>query len=165
MWQLPHDKSPRPDGMTAEVYTACWGFMDHTLVRMIHEFQSTGSLATGIKDGLIRYIPKKADKRLLKDWRPLTMLNTVYKLIAKLLANRLKLLLPKLINPQQTGFIPGRYILENISIVWLTSDWLRRTKQGALFLKLDFEKAFDRVSHSHIWEAMHFMGIGSHFIR
>ncbi|CAM6096717.1 unnamed protein product [Calypogeia fissa] len=71
------------------------------------------------------------------------MLTTIYKLIAKLFALCLKVFLPRLIDPQQTGFIPGRNILENISSAWLTMDWIRAKRFSALFLKLDFEKAFD----------------------
>lgn len=92
------------------------------------------------------------------------MLNTTYKIIAKILAKRLKRILPSLISRKQTGFIPGRHILENISIAWLTIDWIQRHKTQALFLKLDFEKAFNRVDHSYVWETMHLLGIGNHFI-
>lgn len=132
---------------------------------MIENFWITGILPDSIKDGFIKLIPKKADKILLKDWHPLTMLNITYKLIAKILAVRLKRVLPSLISKQQTGFIPGSHILENISVAWLTFDWIHRNKFPALNLKLDFEKAFDKVEHDYIWETMHLLGIGSHFIK
>ncbi|CAM6097625.1 unnamed protein product [Calypogeia fissa] len=93
------------------------------------------------------------------------MLTTVYKLIAKLLALRLKVFLPDMIDPQQTGFIPGRHILENISTAWLTMDWIRAKRFSALFLKLDFEKGFDRVNHDYLWSTLSHMGLGRNFIR
>lgn len=77
---------------------------------------------------------------------------------------RLRLVLPRIILPQQTGFVPGRNILENISIAWLTRDWLHHTGLPALFLKLDFEKAFDRIEHSYIWETLKQLGFGDLFI-
>jgi hypothetical protein len=92
------------------------------------------------------------------------MLTVVYKIIAELLALRLKVLLPNIINPQQTGFIPGRHILENISLAWLTHDWVKATGQAALFLSLDFEKAFDRVNHAYLWETLAKLGFGMHYI-
>lgn len=165
IWLLPSNKAPGPDGLTAEVFRSCWDFIKEDFMELICEFWLSGVLPEMIKEGLIRLIPKKADKKLLKNWRPLTMLNTTYKILAKLLANRLKKVLPTLISRQQTGFIPGRYISENISIAWLTIDWVPRHKVLALFLKLDFEKAFDKVDHSYIWDTMHLLGIGSHFIK
>lgn len=132
---------------------------------IVEEFWMSHSLPDRIKERLIKLIPKKMDKKLLKDWRPLTILNTTYKILAKLLAIRLKRVLPSLISKQQTGFILGRHILENISIAWLTIDWIQKNLIPSLFLKLDFEKAFDRVDHSYIWETMHLLGIGSHFIK
>lgn len=161
---LPFDKSPGMDGLTPEVLRACWHFMGKDLLAMILKFWETGTLAYSVKDGLIKLIPKKADKRHLKDWRPLTMLTTTYKLIAKLLALRLRVVIPFIISSQQTGFIPGRNILENISVAWLTADWLNLKRIAALFLKLDFEKAFDRVEHSYLWEAMLKLGCGEKFI-
>jgi hypothetical protein len=92
------------------------------------------------------------------------MLTVVYKILAKLLALRLKVLLPTIISPQQTGFIPGRHILENISLAWLAHDWIRSTGNSALFLSLDFEKAFDRVNHEYLWETLAKLGFGAHYI-
>jgi hypothetical protein len=120
------------------------------IAAMIAKFWETKTMVYKIKEGVIKLIPKKVDKRHLKDWRPLTMLTTTYKLIAKLLASRLRLVLPKIINIQQTGFIPGRHILENISLAWLTADWIQKTRYKALFLKLDFKKAFDRVEFDYL---------------
>lgn len=78
------------------------------------------------------------------------MLSTTYKIIEKLLASRLRILLPKLVNEHQTGFIPRRQILENISTTWLAFDWIQLHKLEALFLLLDFEKAFDIVDFEYI---------------
>jgi hypothetical protein len=135
---IPLDKSPGIDGLTAEVHRACWTFMAEDFLAMTIKFWQTGELVTKVKEGLIKLIPKKADKRRLKDWRPLTMLTTAYKIIAKLLALRLRLVIPSLVSTQQTGFVPGRNILENISMAWLTADWLKHTQKQALFLSLDF---------------------------
>lgn len=72
------------------------------------------------KARVMKMVPKKADKRCLKDWCPLTMLSIVYKIIAKLLVNRLSPHNNACISPQQTGLIPGHFILKNISLAWLT---------------------------------------------
>lgn len=90
---------------------------------MVH-FWGTGYLGHKIREGVIKLIPKLPVKLHANDWRALTMLTTVYKILAKLLSNHLKPLMPRIISPQQTGFIHGRNILDNISIAWLTRDWL-----------------------------------------
>jgi hypothetical protein len=77
---------------------------------------------------------------------------------------RLKVLLPNIISPQQTGFIPRRHILENISLSWLAHDWVRSTGNTALFLSLDFEKDFDQVNHDYLWETLATLGFGTHYI-
>jgi hypothetical protein len=138
--------------------------MAQDFLEMTLEFWRTGELVPKMKEGLIKLIPKKADKRRLKDWRPLTMLNVAYKVIAKLLALRLRLILPLIVAPQQTGFVPGRNILENISLAWLTADWLHQQNESALFLSLDFEKAFDRVEHSYLWETLTWLGLDGTFL-
>jgi hypothetical protein len=139
--------------------------MAEDFLAMALEYWKTGELTSKLKEGLIKILPKKADKRRLKDWRPLTMLNVAYKIIAKLLALWLRIVIPSLIAPQQTGFVPGQNILENISLAWLTADWLHTQNQSALFLSLDFEKAFDRVEHSYLWETLEWLGLGGIFLQ
>lgn len=78
------------------------------------------------------------------------MLYVVYKLISKLLATRLSPHCKLIISSQQTGFIPRRFILENVSLAWLTHNSVIRHNKPTLFLKLDFEKAFDQVEHPYI---------------
>lgn len=68
----------------------------------------------------------------------------IYKLIAKLLAERFSPYSRDIISIQETGFIPNRHILENISRAWMTHDWVVHHKLPTLFLKLDFKKAFDK---------------------
>ncbi|CAM6082401.1 unnamed protein product [Calypogeia fissa] len=161
---FPKDKAPGIDGFTAEVFRACWDFISSDMLAMVLDFWNIGQIAQTIKEGVLKLIPQKADKRRFKDWRPLTMLTIMYKILAKLLALRIKLFLPRMISPQQTGFIPGRNILENVSMSWLTMDWIRAKKFPALFLKLDFEKAFDRVRHEYLWATLSKLGFSPKFI-
>jgi hypothetical protein len=129
-------------------------------MNLIHESWATGILYQDLQQGTIKLIPKKADKRRITDWRPLTMLQVVYKLIAKLLAVRLTTYLPLVVSLQQTGFVPGRNILENISIVYLLKDWAEQHQYPTLFLSLDFEIAFDRVNFHYLWQVLTELGLG-----
>lgn len=92
------------------------------------------------------------------------MLSIIYKLISKLLAVRLSPHSKDSISPQQIGFTPRRFILENISLAWLTHDWVIRHNKPTLFLRLDFEKAFDRVEHPYIWAVLTKIGLGGTFL-
>lgn len=93
------------------------------------------------------------------------MLSMTYKLLTKLLALQLRKLLPKLINDWQTGFIPGCQILENISITCMALKWATLTHNHALYLKLDFKKAFDRVDFNYIWATLTTLGLGGKFFQ
>lgn len=147
---MPSDRSPRPNRITVEVIKACWSFIGPDVLMMIRCFWESGILAYKLLEGIIKLILKSAFKENISDWRPITLLNLIYKLIAKLLALRLNTLLPDLISEQQSSFVPGRYILDNVSIAWLVKDWLAHSLLSTLFLKLDFEKAFDRVDHEFL---------------
>lgn len=92
------------------------------------------------------------------------MLSMTYKIISKLLACRIKPLIPSLVDEQQTGFVPGRSILDNLLAFRLGEDWVKITKQLVALLKLDFIKAFDKVAHIFLWETLYAMGFDAHFI-
>lgn len=95
---LTKNKSPGIDGLTVKVYRNCWEFIASGLLEFIHDFWQSSSLPDKVKEGIIQLVPKNPDKQRLADWRPLTMLNTLYKILTQLLANRLKLLLSTLIS-------------------------------------------------------------------
>lgn len=86
--QLPKSKAPRIDGMIVEVLLAYWSFLQSDYLAMIHQFWDTRILAHQTIVKVLKLVSKKADKRQLKDWRPLTMMPIIYKLIAKLLAKQ-----------------------------------------------------------------------------
>lgn len=131
--RMPTDKTPRLDDI---MMGACWSFIGFDVLAMILKFQEIGTIAYKILDEIIRLIPKLIAKQLVIDWWSIMLLNTIYKLIAKILATHLNTLFPDLINEQQTGFVPGRNILNNISIIWMMRDWLAHTSFMALFFSI-----------------------------
>ncbi|KAL3690974.1 hypothetical protein R1sor_004625 [Riccia sorocarpa] len=114
--------------------------------------------------GVIKLILKGGDKKLLSNWRPISLMSLTYKIVSKLLANRIKLLMPFLVDAQQTGFISGRQITDNILSVKLGQEWARWTEQPAISVKLDFVKAYDRVDHTFLWSTLECMGFDRIFI-
>ena len=98
-----------------------------------------------MKESVTRIIYKKGDKRNLKHWRPISLLNVDYKICSKALTNRLALVLPKIIDTDRTCSIPGRSIFNNLNLIHHVLDYIGKTSETGILLSLDQEKAFDRV--------------------
>lgn len=120
------------------------------LAALATEIKSTGELQPNIKKGKIVLISKTGDPTLVTNYHPITLLNSTYKVQAKLIAARLKPMLPSLIQPSQTGFVPKRNILNNIFAAEESIEWAVESKQDLVLMLLDFEKAFDRVNWSFL---------------
>lgn len=97
--QLPKNVSPGIDGLTNEVFVKCWDFIKEDFYVMAVDFWETSYLVFKFKEGVIKLVPKSPIKLRAKDWRALTMLTTVYKILAKTLSNRLKRIMPDIISP------------------------------------------------------------------
>ncbi|KAL3695648.1 hypothetical protein R1sor_009724 [Riccia sorocarpa] len=105
-------------------------------------------MAAPAKKGVLKLIPKCEERGKLTNLRPLTLLGITYKIVSKILADRIKSLLPELVSGQQTGFVPERTIFDNILALKLGEEWAVESNQEAILLKLDFTKAYDHVRHS-----------------
>ncbi|KAL3692702.1 hypothetical protein R1sor_006353 [Riccia sorocarpa] len=117
---------------------------------MVQCFWRKKKLLPKDKRGIIKLIPKDGDLLLIKSWRPISLLSITYKIIARVIAFRLKHMLPGIIDSQQTGFIAGRTIVDNVLSLRLAQEWALATHQDVLFVKLDFQKAYDRVAHKSL---------------
>ena len=108
---MANNKSPGPDGIPTEFYKIFWSQIGESVYRSFTLAYELGQLSDSQKQGVITLIPKK-DKDLtdLKSWRPLSILNTDYKIIAKVLANRWKCVLSEIINPDQIGYMKDRLL-------------------------------------------------------
>ena len=124
-------------------------------MRAINGCFSKGELSESLKRGVITCLPKgNKDKLYLKNWRPISLLNTSYKLASACIAKRLKQVLPYIINEDQTGFISGRFIGENIRLLYDVIDFTE--KKNGMLLLIDFEKAFDPVSWDFLFDVLDF---------
>lgn len=118
-----------------------------------------------MKHGLIKLIPKpEKDRRILNNLRPITLLNTDYKLLTMAVASRLKVGLSKIISNSQSGFMKGRLIHNNIRLVLDLIDYKDLVEEDAYILLLDFQKDFDSVEHSFIYDALVHFVFGEYFL-
>ena len=158
---MKNNKSPGSDGFTAEFFKFFWKDIGDFFVRAINFSFNLGELSVTQKEGLITCIPKgDKDKQFLKNWRPISLLNVSYKIASTCIANRLKHILPQLINDDQTGFISGRFIGENTRRLYDLFNYTEENDIPGLLLLIDFEKAFDSVAWSFISKTLKFFNFG-----
>ena len=126
----------------------------------------SGYMPEPMSQGLIYVIPKIGGiSEDIAKWRPITLLNTIYKMLAKVLCQRLQPIMPHIIHGSQTGFIKGRSIFDNIFMFWESSSIALRSRANTTVLLLDFEKAYDRVDWDFLEAVMLKMGFALSWIK
>ena len=163
--KMEPDKTPGTDGLPAEFYKVFWKDISFFLISALNYAFDSGCLSVTQRRGVIKLIPKKdAELYFIKNWRPITLLNTDYKIAAKSIANRIKLVLPNLINHDQTGFLKGRFIGENIRLIDSIIQYATERNIPGLLLFIDFEKAFDSLEWPFIHDTLRSYGFGASLI-
>jgi hypothetical protein len=111
------DKASGPDGFSIHFYRTCWDIIKADLFRMIKRFLQKGKVGGSTNSTFLALIPKEVNPVTFDRFRPISLCNTSYKIISKLLANKIKPLLEKIISLSQGGFVKGRHILDNVILV------------------------------------------------
>uniref|UniRef100_A0A2N9HH03 Reverse transcriptase domain-containing protein n=1 Tax=Fagus sylvatica TaxID=28930 RepID=A0A2N9HH03_FAGSY len=160
------DKAPGPDGLPALFYKRYWSIVGKSVCDAVLNFFKSGHLLTEVNNTFIVLIPKTQSPSSVNHYRPISLCNTVYKIIAKILVSRIRPVLDSLISPCQSAFIPDRWIVENQLIVQeiLHSFKKRKVKGGFVALKVDLQKAYDRVNWSFLKEVLYRFGFHEKFI-
>ncbi|KAL3675999.1 hypothetical protein R1sor_025947 [Riccia sorocarpa] len=164
VFDMKTNKAPGQDGLTIEVLQACWGFVVDDCIKMIHAVWTKKRVLKADCQGIIKLLPKGGEKKRLGNWRPISLMTLTYKIISKILACRLKMHMPILVDAQQTGFVAGRQITDNVLSLKLGQEWASWSGQKGLFVKLDFVKAYDRVDHEFLWSVLSQFGFHPIFI-
>ena len=161
---MSKNKTPGSDGLTAEFYLYFFNDLKHVLHYIFKYIEENKELSRSMKLGMINVIYKnKGDKNDLKNYRPISLLNVDYKILARIMSNRLKLILPKIISPTQSCCIIGKDISDTIISVKDLIDIVELDELDGYLLKLDQEKAFDRVAHEYLFAVLEKFGFGEHF--
>ena len=157
-----NNKSPGPDGIPADLYKVFFGKLKHILVNAYNYAFEINKIHTSGREGIISLIPKRnRDNRFLKSWRPIILLCADYKLISKVIANRLKVNLNSIIGEEQAGFVKDRNIAQNTRQVMDVAYLCKKHNIDGLLLQVDFEKAFDKVEYSSLINALKLFNFGS----
>ncbi|KAF3779811.1 retrotransposable element ORF2 protein [Nymphaea thermarum] len=145
VFSMDGNSAPGPDGFPASFYQQHWS-IGHDLLQVINSFLSTGRLVKKVNRNYIALIPKKEGLCRVDDLCPIALCNVLYKIISKFLSYRMKRCLQKVISKDQGAFLPGRSITENIIFAHECIQSLEGLRQSNICFKIDFSKAYDRVS-------------------
>ncbi|CAG2242715.1 unnamed protein product [Mytilus edulis] len=164
--QMSKNKSPGSDGLTVEFYCQFYNELRNVLFDLFNVIEKEGVLGRSMKCGVISLIyKKKGDKKSLKNYRPISLLQVDYKILARIMANRFKVVLPKIVSNDQTCCIIGRDISNNIANVRDIIELIEKDELEGYIMKLDQEKAFDRVSHKYLLYVLRKYGFGDRFVK
>jgi hypothetical protein len=140
-------KAPGSDGFPARFFQKHWDFMKDDVVAAVQSFFPDGTMPDGINETTIVLIPKGLNPEELKDFRPISLCNVIYKIISRCMVNKLKPILDEIISPEQSAFVPTRRIIDNALIAFECVHSIKHKagNRGEFCAhKLDLSKAFDR---------------------
>ena len=162
---MKSNKTPGFDGLPSEFYIVFWPDISDLLISSYNFSMENGIMSQSQRNGIITLLPKKdKDPLRIQNHRPISLLTVDYKIIAKTLANRLKKYLSSIINSDQSGFIKGRNIGNNVRLIMDVIDYADTKEIPGAILLLDIEKAFDSVNHEFLLRVLKYFNIGDNFI-
>jgi mannosylglycoprotein endo-beta-mannosidase len=162
--QMPGDKAPGPDGFTGAFFKRCWGIIKDDIMKVVHLFEALHSENFHwLNSANIVLVPKKDGAEEVTDFRPISLIHAIAKIVAKMIANRLAPLMNELVSNAQSAFIKKRSIHDNFLYVKNLATRLHRNKTPALLFKLDIRKAFDSVRWDYIIDLLQRRGFPSRF--
>ena len=165
LFAMPSYKSPGPDGFSSEFYKTAWPVIGHDFTVAVQSVFKMSFLPKGVNSTILALIPKKTEASEVRDYRPIACCNVIYKVVSKTLANRLKVILPRIILANQSAFVKGRLLMENVLLASeLVKDYHKDSISPRCAMKLDISKAFDSVQWSFLLNCLPAMGFPSKFI-
>ena len=161
---LPTGKSAGPDAIPNKFYKVFSSTLAPILANVFQEAHERGTLPPGVGDGYISLLYKKKERDDPRNYRPITLLNSDYKILMRVLARRMNEAVVQFVSDSQTGFVPDSFLPENTMLLQLLMDWVEEENEEAYLVFLDMEKAFDRCSWTFLIEGLEAIGFDQNFI-
>ncbi|GKA13730.1 RNA-directed DNA polymerase, eukaryota [Tanacetum coccineum] len=161
VWGCGEDKSPGPDGFTFEFFRKFWKVVGPDFCIAVEWFFEHGSFAIGCNSSFVALIPKILDPKIVSDYRPISLIGSLYKVITKILATRLSSVISSLISDVQSAFLPNRQILDGPFILSELLSWCKFKYNQAMVFKVDFAKAYDSIRWDYLDDVLNSFGFGS----
>ncbi|CAN0866808.1 Transposon TX1 uncharacterized 149 kDa protein [Linum grandiflorum] len=162
------DKAPGPDGFNPGFYQDFWNLLGDAVFGAACKWLDEGVLPQALQETNVILLPKVEDPRGMNDLRPISLCSVLYRLVAKVLANRMRKVMPRLISEEQSAFVAGRSIIDNVMVAFETIHSMRRRrtgKWGKVAVKIDISKAYDRVEWRYLEAVLHKVGFTDKWIR
>jgi len=163
--QMKEGKAPGPDGFIANFFHRFWDLIKNEVWQVVEESRELRWMYPGLNATFITLVPKGEDSNTPDKYRPIALCNMIYKIISKVIATRLKPLLPLIISPEQSGYVEGRQITDGIILTHELIHSLKLTKKPGMLLKLDLSKAFDSLSWVYIQKILIAFGFAHSWVR
>lgn len=166
VFAMPSNKSLGPDGFPSEFFKTSWPIVAQDFTIAVQSVFRYGFLPKGVNSTILALVPKKTDSLEMKDFRPIAFCNVLYKVVSKILANRLKRLLPRIISDCQSAFVQGRLLLENVLLATeLVKYYHKESVSLRCVMKIDISKAFDSVQWCFVLKSLEAIGVPKRFIQ
>ncbi|KAJ0434710.1 putative RNA-directed DNA polymerase [Helianthus annuus] len=146
VWACGSDRAPGPDGFSFKFIKRFWVQLEKYFVGVLKEFHKKAQIGRGCNSSFIALIPKTRDPKSVSDFRPISLIGVIYKVIAKVLATRIKKVIPSVVASVQTAFVEGRLIFDGPIITSEIISWAKKKHQKIFVFKVDFEKAYDSIN-------------------
>ncbi len=162
--KMKNNKSPGLDGICIEFYKKLWPIIGELVVSVFNESFTTGTLPSSLRTAVMSLMFKKGDEEDMSNYRPISLTNVDYRILAFVLANRMQTVISSVINSDQTGYIKCRYMGQNIRLFQDVFDDYKENDKLGILLTLDFMKAFDSLEWKFMFKVMEIFNFGNMFI-